>query len=912
MPMAISDMESYDLMSSDHFHVVLHPNREHGMLFNRLDSKTTMINYDDAKELSNLKLVARTYGIVGRFLEKYLVLIKSCTKVGNLFEPNTRTEHSVYVIDQVQIIDILNLGPREQNVPTNASNRSSSNNASSVHYDISSENNSQEMREIRETDEFSSLPITISTNSYNSRANQWNPFKFANSLKPRISTLRTSLADTLSSQTPGRPSSGSISNCEDTTQSACAPQIDSQQHIVDDADKRLAEEMIKLFNNTHSFYFSPTLDLTNRFSKKFSPKQIRKKGNEPLWETADKRFFWNMYMLKDLIELSKSDPDANYFICVILHGFVSIEQRSSFLTPTQTESSYDISRIFVSDGPDDDSVEVGKLAIESTNWSPMTISDVGKSNLNCDSETSEESFSKIANITINENDKQMYHMALISRRSVYQAGTRYRRRGCDESGNCANFVETEQIFRYKQHFTSMIIIRGSIPLFWYQTGYNYRPPPVLHRSDEENYRVFEQHFLNLFQDYDTRKVVVVDCTEHTGREKILHDAFRTNMDKLRQTYPHCALIEFDFHRFCRGRQNTDAHIEHHLRVCGLTEELLKKMQYYWNDNKIVLNHDGYFRVNCLDCSDRTNVVQRNIALQMLDLQLARLGIIDPDTRLERNVYRRVMHTMWTANGNVLSTQYCGTRALFGGDGKKLTGYLKDTYSSASRYYMSKFRDVYRQAAIDAMLGIESVETENLKNGNVRDQYELLNFDPILASGRQGGALLRDMGNRVGTRLARLRGRLGHVRPFGQFESSILGTDAMSRIRQRPSSSATTYVIEDDDDTINTGSMAITRRRFYDDNEMVETGLIDTLGEMSIDWPTSESMENLHLHTAPNAVDKTDDDKDATGKPSSDSKQDIFARFSDMDDCFQDDEFSHVIEEHQSLDIQRGSKTNKET
>lgn len=36
-------------------------------------------------------------------------------------------------------------------------------------------------------------------------------------------------------------------------------------------------------------------------------------------------------------------------------------------------------------------------------------------------------------------------MFLISRRSRHRAGTRYKRRGVDEKGKCANFVETEQV-----------------------------------------------------------------------------------------------------------------------------------------------------------------------------------------------------------------------------------------------------------------------------------------------------------------------------------------------------------------------------------------------------------------------------------------------------------------------------------
>ena len=69
-------------------------------------------------------------------------------------------------------------------------------------------------------------------------------------------------------------------------------------------------------------------------------------------------------------------------------------------------------------------------------------------------------------------------LALISRRSRFRAGTRYLRRGIDESGHVANFNETEQILFVdsgeKSSLSddefpirmSYVQVRGSVPLFW--------------------------------------------------------------------------------------------------------------------------------------------------------------------------------------------------------------------------------------------------------------------------------------------------------------------------------------------------------------------------------------------------------------------------------------------------------------
>lgn len=79
-------------------------------------------------------------------------------------------------------------------------------------------------------------------------------------------------------------------------------------------------------------------------------------------------------------------------------------------------------------------------------------------------------------------DNECYYLALVSRRSRYRAGTRYKKRGVDEQGNVANYVETEQILTFKHHQLSFTDVRGSVPVYWSQPGYKYRPPPRLDKG----------------------------------------------------------------------------------------------------------------------------------------------------------------------------------------------------------------------------------------------------------------------------------------------------------------------------------------------------------------------------------------------------------------------------------------------
>ena len=67
----------------------------------------------------------------------------------------------------------------------------------------------------------------------------------------------------------------------------------------DKVEKRLWDEVEKLFSQSESFYFSPTIDLTNSILKLGD--NCSSQGCS--WQSANSRFFWNKLLLKDLIDL---------------------------------------------------------------------------------------------------------------------------------------------------------------------------------------------------------------------------------------------------------------------------------------------------------------------------------------------------------------------------------------------------------------------------------------------------------------------------------------------------------------------------------------------------------------------------------------------------------------------------------
>jgi hypothetical protein len=61
-------------------------------------------------------------------------------------------------------------------------------------------------------------------------------------------------------------------------------------------------------------------------------------------------------------------------------------------------------------------------------------------------------------VSIEKIDEKI-KFAVVSRRSKFRAGTRYNRRGVDDEGNAANFVQTEQILETEKNSNSFVILR---------------------------------------------------------------------------------------------------------------------------------------------------------------------------------------------------------------------------------------------------------------------------------------------------------------------------------------------------------------------------------------------------------------------------------------------------------------------
>ncbi|EHB13415.1 Phosphatidylinositide phosphatase SAC2 [Heterocephalus glaber] len=340
-------------------------------------------------------------------------------------------------------------------------------------------------------------------------------------------------------------------------------------------ERRLLEELLKMFMDSESFYYSLTYDLTNSVQRQ----STGEKDGHPLWQKVDDRFFWNKYMIQDLTEIGT--PDVDFWIIPLIQGFVQIEE----LVVNYNESS------------DDE-----KSSPETPPQESTCVDDI----------------------------HPRFLVALISRRSRHRAGMRYKRRGVDKNGNVANYVETEQLIHVHNHTLSFIQTRGSVPVFWSQVGYRYNPRPRLDKSEKETVAYFCAHFEEQLKIY--KKQVIINLVNQTGREKIIGDAYLKQV--LLFNNSHLTYVSFDFH-------------EHWVDQAG-----------------VICKQEGIFRVNCMDCLDRTNVVQAAIARVVMEQQLKKLGVMPPEQPLPVKC-NRIYQIMWANNGDSISRQYAGTAALKG-------------------------------------------------------------------------------------------------------------------------------------------------------------------------------------------------------------------------------------------------------
>ena len=332
-------------------------------------------------------------------------------------------------------------------------------------------------------------------------------------------------------------------------------------------------------------------------------------------------------------------------------------------------------------------------------------------------------------------------LTLLSRLSCRRAGTRFNARGIDDDGNVANFVETETVFYHPSGLCfSYSQIRGSIPIFWEQA------PGLLPgqqkiqitRSPEATQPAFDRHFESLEVEYGTVHILNLLSASKPGEAELTarynyhvhHSPLNQIVDSSMISDNRLLESQFDFHAETKGPGGYEAAsmvrrmIQHRADgfayfLCeegGKSRASVQSSKSLRVGTVVILQQEGIFRTNCLDCLDRTNLIQTILSQMALELFLQH-------QKEHPTADFWVRHSsLWADNGDALSKIYAGTGALkssFTRHGKmSLAGAIADARKSATRMYINNFADKGRQNTIDILLG------------RLVDQSPVYLYDPI--------------------------------------------------------------------------------------------------------------------------------------------------------------------------------------
>ncbi|KAK7124814.1 hypothetical protein R3I94_019015 [Phoxinus phoxinus] len=325
---------------------------------------------------------------------------------------------------------------------------------------------------------------------------------------------------------------------------------------------------------------------------------------------------------------------------------------------------------------------------------------------------------------------KVFQWILISRRSCFRAGVRYYVRGIDSEGHAANFVETEQIVQYNNGRASFVQTRGSMPFFWSQRpNLKYKPKPQI--STETNHMDgFRRHFESQVLIYG--KQVILNLVNQKGSELPLEQAFAKMVNGIENGL--IKYIAFDFHKECSKMR------WHRLQILvDAVSEMQDEFGYFMvsSDGKVSSEQSGTFRSNCMDCLDRTNVIQSLLARRSLQSQLQRMGVLHVGQRIEEQAdFEKIYKNAWADNANACAKQYAGTGALktdFTRTGKRTHwGLVMDGWNSMIRYYKNNFSDGFRQDSIDLFLGNYTVdETDGLTPLHAQKDWKFILLPVIM-------------------------------------------------------------------------------------------------------------------------------------------------------------------------------------
>ena len=312
-----------------------------------------------------------------------------------------------------------------------------------------------------------------------------------------------------------------------------------------------------------------------------------------------------------------------------------------------------------------------------------------------------------------EIDKKKLQFILITRRSQNYAGTRYNTRGINDDGNVANFCESEQILIYDNTIMcSFCQLRGSVPIFFEQIGFT--AATDITRNKNLTIDAFTKHLQEINKDFSLIYFINLLNQKKSIEAPIIAEfekqiKFRKDNNKFRYIY-------FDMQNECP--KDNYSRIDNLINTISPIIRLFGFFACNLKTNQIFSIQKGTPRTNCLDCLDRTNVVQTRITWKILENMFSFLKI---DHKMILNIFnqnesfflvsnndfKEKMKDVWADNGDQISIQYAGTASTITTvtktGGHNLRGFIQHSIATVSRIYQGNFEDDFKQECINILL-----------------------------------------------------------------------------------------------------------------------------------------------------------------------------------------------------------------
>lgn len=272
-----------------------------------------------------------------------------------------------------------------------------------------------------------------------------------------------------------------------------------------------------------------------------------------------------------------------------------------------------------------------------------------------------------------EVEGSKFTMLFISRRSRYRQGCRFTRRGIDENGHAANFVETEQMIIHSDNrITSYVQIRGSIPVHWSSpVTMKYDPVVYIEEDRSEASRTVDwahKHISELVTQYADAKgsIIFINLVDQKKDQGRLGVAFKEVVDLVRKkiSSPPLHYVWFDFHQETKQKGKW----KNLSKLITQVDENFRKQKFFARSatGAVTSWQLGVIRTNCMDNLDRTNVVQSLFARRSLLMQLGKDSVLEDMSNVLDSPYKtfeKKYKSVWANNADAISQMYAGTGAL---------------------------------------------------------------------------------------------------------------------------------------------------------------------------------------------------------------------------------------------------------